>query len=202
MESEELMLLHTFKKSLIVWWRFGKEHGGEEFRVNTPEQVRLHLQKKVDEFHQTPEELWRWWQVDENLIVERWDTSPEHTGPDTRIYYLLNRGVSVIENIHLPPPDDNWKWYIHICDFDYHAELDTWMMKDLFCDILVAGDNRTYHMYDLPDLAQALDVGLITAGETREILKRVDWVVTSIVKGSFPFEEIKLGQASCTQLGW
>jgi hypothetical protein len=193
---------HSFKKTLIVWWRFGKEHGGEDFRINSPEQVRSHLQKKVDEFRKTPDQLWKWWQVDENLIVERWDSSPVHTGPDTRIYYLLNCGLSIIENIHLPPPDDNWKWYIHVSDFEYDRDMDTWMMKDLFCDILVEDDNRTYHMYDLPDLAQALDVGLITTDETREILKRVDWVVTSIAKGGFPFEEIKRGQIACKQLGW
>lgn len=196
------MLEHEYNKTLIVWWRFGKEHGGEEFRVNLPEQVRSHLQKKVDEFRKTPEQLWKWWQVDENMIVERWDTSPVHTGPDTRIYYLLNSGLSIIENIHLPAPDDNWKWYIHISDFDYDAEFKSWLMKDLFCDIVVEDDNRTYHMYDLPDLAQALDVGLITTDETREILKRVDWVVTSISKGKFPFDEIKRGQAACKQLGW
>ncbi|MFO7624798.1 MAG: hypothetical protein R6V73_10640 [Anaerolineales bacterium] len=191
-----------FEKTLIVWWRFGKEHGGEEFQVNPPEQVRTHLQKKIDEFRKTPADLWRWWQVDDHLIVELWDTSPEHTGPDTRIYYLLKCGLSIIENIHLPPPDENWKWCIRLSDFEYNAELGTWMMKDLFCDILVGGDNRTYHMFDLPDVAQALDVGLITPAETREILKRVDWVLTRIAKGEFPFPEVRRAQAACRQLGW
>ena len=189
-------------KTLIVWWRYGKEHGKEEFRVNPPEVVNRHLKGKVDHFRSLPEESWRWWKVSDDLIIERWDDSPGQTGPDTRIYYLLNRGVTVIENVHCPPPDDRWKWYIHISDFLYSSELETWRMKDLFCDVVVEEDNHTYHLYDLPDLAQALDVGLICSNDSREILKRIDWVVSNINNRAFPFPEIMEGREACHKLGW
>ncbi|RPI28655.1 MAG: hypothetical protein EHM70_16500 [Chloroflexota bacterium] len=191
-----------FKKTLIVWWHFGKEHGDENFQVNPPETIAAHIGRKVARFREQTEDDWRWWQVDENLIVERWDTSPEQSGPDTRIYYLLNCGISVIENIHLPAPDDNWKWLIRISDYEYNPGLECWMMKDLFCDVVVERDNRTYHMFDLPDLAQALDVGLISAVDTRNILHRVDWLVNSISRGEFPFSEVEKAQAACQKLGW
>ena len=57
-------------------------------------------------------------------------------------------------------------------------------------------------MYDLPDVAQALDVGLITPYETRDILKRVDWLLNRIAKGEFPFPEVQRAQDACLKLGW
>jgi hypothetical protein len=195
------MVTIPFAKTLIVWWRFGKEHGDEDIRVNLPEMIDAHVQRKVARFTQMPEERWRWWQVSNELIVERWDDSPAQS-PDTRIYYLLKSGVTVIENIHLPAPDDNWKWFIQVCDFKYYKEMSYWVMKDLFCDICVEADNHSYHLFDLPDLAQALDLGLISRRETRDILHRVDWVVNQVARGGFPFPEIVAGQEACKLLGW
>lgn len=191
-----------YQQTLILWWRVGKEHGAEDFRINPPELIDDSLAKKAAAFRKTPPDSWRWFQVSEDLIVERWDDSPSHTGPDTRIYYLLERGLSVIENIHLPPPDDKWKWYIHLSDFEFHRGLSCWLMKDLFCDILVENDDRSYHLYDLPDVARALDVGLITKADTRDILKRVDWTVDCLYSGKFPFEEIERGREACKKIGW
>lgn len=191
-----------YSKTMIVWWRFGKEHGDDEFRVNPPEVINAHIQRKIDRFRKTPADEWRWYQVDPDLIVERYDTSPEESGPDTRIYYLLNCGLAVIENIHLPPPEDNWKWLIRIADFFYNKEMESWIMKDLFCDICVENDCHTYHMFDLPDLAQALDIHLITRGEARDILKRVDWFLNRVSRRQKPLPEILRGQETCKRLGW
>jgi predicted RNA-binding protein associated with RNAse of E/G family len=58
------------------------------------------------------------------------------------------------------------------------------------------------HLFDLPELAQALDLGLVSKSETRDILHRVDWVVNQVSKGGFPFPEILEGQEACKQLGW
>ena len=195
------MVTIPFSKTLLVWWRFGKEHGEEDIRVNLPEVIDAHLQRKVARLTQMPQEGWRWWQVSNDLIVERWDDSPAQS-PDTYIYYLLKSGITVIENIHLPAPDDNWKWYIQVCDFNYLKELGCWVMKDLFCDICVEADNHSYHLFDLPDLAQALDLGLVSKRETRDILHKVDWVVSQVTRGGFPFPEILEGQEACKQLGW
>jgi hypothetical protein len=195
------MLTIPYTKTLIVWWRFGKEHSEDNFRLNLPEVIDAHLQRKVARFSQVPEQSWRWWQVNDDLIVERWDDAPAQA-LDTRIYYLLKRGITVIENIHLAAPDDNWKWYVQVCDFQFRQELSCWVMKDLFCDICVEADNRSYHLFDLPELAQALDLGLVSKSETRDILQKVDWVVNQIAKGCFPFPEIVEGQAACKQLGW
>lgn len=188
--------------TLLVWWRYGKEHGQEECRCNEPEVVEAHLHRKIDPFRRTPQENWRWFQAGPDLIVEKWEDSPETAGPDTHIYYLLDKGLAVIENVHFPPPDDNWKWYIHIADFEYSEKLGAWLMKDLFVDLCIEPDNHTYQIFDLPDLACALDAGLISHQDSRRILERVDWLVKQIVHRKFPLEEIEHGREACRILGW
>jgi hypothetical protein len=191
-----------YTKTLVAWWRLGKEHGADELRVNTPEVIATHLDRKIISFRQTPPDDWRWWQVDDGLIVERLDITSRNAGPGTRIYYLLKRGLTVVENIYLPPPNDKWKWYLHLSDFDFRPDLDCWIMKDLFPHICVESDTRTYHLFDLPELAQALDIALITSAKSRELLKRVDATVNCIARGDFPFPEILQGQTACKAMGW
>jgi len=192
----------TYARTMVVWWRFGREHGGERFECNPPEVIEAHIQRKADRFRRTPADAWRWWQVDQDLIIERPPASEPLFGADSRIYYLLNRGLSVIKNICYPPPDDCWKWHIHIADFPYDQARECWLMKDLFCDIVVAPDDRTFKVLDLPDVAQALDVGLISHPESREILRRVSWVVNEISRRAFPFAEVQRAEAAARRLGW
>jgi hypothetical protein len=187
-----------FEKTLIIWWRYGKEHGDDELRINPPEVVRGHWLRKINRFCDTPDGAWRWFQVNEDMIVERWDEN----GPDTCIYYLLDRGLFVIENIHLPEPDDNWKWLICLCDYIYDVELGVWLVKSLFLKVCVEADNHAYHLVDLPDLAQALDTGLISCEDSRDLLRRVDEIVNQVARGQFPFPEIETAQAACHKLGW
>jgi hypothetical protein len=195
-------LPQEFSKTLIVWWRFGKEQEEDEIAVYPDEVVAAHLREKVERFRRLDEEYWRWWQVDKDLIIERPPPQGPLFGPDSRIYYLLDLGLSVIEEVHMPPPDDRWKWYIRISDFIRDEKLGCWLMKDQFCDIVVEYDDRTYHLYGLPAMAQALDVGLITTAESGAILQRIDWVVNCLAKGEFPFSQIQRGQAAAKKMGW
>ena len=191
-----------FSKTLIVWWRFGKEHEKDEFKINSPDLVEAHLRSKANRFRGASMDPGRWWQVDEDIIIERPDPGGQLFGSDSRIYYLLNRGLTVIENVHLPPPDDNWTWYIRICDFSFSDELDCWLMKDLFVDVVIENDNHTYHLFDLPDMARALDVGLITSAESAEIVTRIEKLVQQIDAGEYPLEEILYARAAADRMGW
>jgi hypothetical protein len=191
----------SFQKTMVVWQRFGKEHGESQgFRVNSPKVITNHLRQKRLRFLQTPEKDWRWWQVDEYLVIERWDNGLPMAGPDTRIYYLLDRGLAVIENIHLQDP--GWKWYIHIASFRHDSALDAWIMKDLFCDVLVERDRCSYQLIDLDDLGLAIEMGLVTSAETSDILKRTDWMLRQIYNGNFPLPEVTYAQQACKKLGW
>jgi len=196
------MLDTTLTPTLLIWWRFGYEHGDDDLQANTPEIVRQHLSKKVIKFNKTERENWRWYQVNPNLIVERWDDSPLHSGPNTTIYYLLDKGMAVIEDVCFEPPDDKWKWYIPIADFFFDEELNAWVMKDLFLDICVEGDDKTYQIIDLPDLACALDLKLITKEESRKVIDRINRIAGEVTAGKFPFQEIETAREACRNLGW
>lgn len=45
--------------TLVVWWRYGKEHAEETFRVNSSDVIATHLDAKIARFRQTPETEWR-----------------------------------------------------------------------------------------------------------------------------------------------
>ena len=47
-----------FQKTLIDWWRYGKEHEEEDFRVNPPEVVAAHLDRKIAAFRTQPDGEW------------------------------------------------------------------------------------------------------------------------------------------------
>ncbi|NUM43352.1 MAG: hypothetical protein HUU38_01495, partial [Anaerolineales bacterium] len=176
--------------TLLIWHRFGKEHGEGEFRVNPPEVVAQHLQNRATLFRgsTTPDD-WRWFQVDDTLIVERPAPDDVIFGPDTRIFYLLDQGISILEDIRYPRTD-RWRWYIHLADYAFNPDLDCWVMQDLFVDVFVTPDERTNQVLDLDDLALALDLSLITPAKTSEILRRTETLIWQIARGEFPFEAV------------
>ena len=188
------------KESPVIWWRFGKEHGEDDFRVNSSMTVTDHLDQKIARLRQTPPEQWQWWR-DSDVIVEK-PTPSIHYREDTRIYYLIERGLTVIEAIHLPPPREQWYWYIHLADIFYDEQRQCWINKDLFCDIVLDPTGERYHLMDLADLGDALAIRLITSEETTSILHRSDAIVSTIVSGVFPFPEIEHARQMCQLLGW
>lgn len=188
--------------TLLIWHRYGKEHGEESFRVNSPEVIAQHLRNRAALFRgRTAPDDWRWFQVDKNLIVERPMPDDFIFGPDTRIFYLLDQGVGILEDIRYPRTD-RWRWYIHLADFSFNRELESWVMQDLFADVFVAPDACTHQILDLDDLALALDLGLLTPAKTSEILRRTDALVRQIARGEFPFEAVLRGREACRALGW
>ncbi|HVG01195.1 MAG TPA: hypothetical protein VND68_15250 [Chloroflexia bacterium] len=188
-------------KRIAVWWRFGKEHSEEEFRVNDPSVVAAHLDEKLARFRQADADAWPWWQ-EGGLLVEKPTPDSWLYNSDTLIYYLVERGLCVVENIHAPDWGDEWRWYVHIADVFYDGEREAWIMKDLFCDVIVHEDCRRYRVLDLHDLANALDIGLISPPQASDILRRTEEVLRSIERGEFPYPEMVRGAEICRGLGW
>lgn len=195
-------------KTLVVWWRYGKEHdpahdpAGDEFRVNPAGVISAHIDQKVAAARKWPAADWRWWQVDDELLIERVDPTALHCGPDTRIFYLLRRGLAVIENNHFAPPDEHWTWYLHVADIFFDAARDCWIKQDLFADILVDRGRREMLVIDLDDVATGLDLGLLTPPQASSVLRTTNATVRAIESGDFPFPEIVRGRAACEELGW
>lgn len=189
-------------KTLVIWWRYGKEHSEEDLRINPSEVITGHLNQKVTAFRSVPSHLWRWWKVDDHLIVERADPTAYGFGQDTRIYYLVAQGLAVIENVCFPKTHDNWKWYIHLADIIYDSDRGCWIKKDLFCDIVIDRDGRYHRVLDLDELGEALAIGLVSPSEAWDILRRTNSVLEAIAQGAFPFPDVLRGQAICRELGW
>ncbi|OGG55387.1 MAG: hypothetical protein A3F84_04485 [Candidatus Handelsmanbacteria bacterium RIFCSPLOWO2_12_FULL_64_10] len=187
-------------KTLVIWWRFGKEHGEENFRVNPPGVIAAHLDQKVAAFRATPDALWRWWQVEDGLIVECPGPDAYGFGADTRVYYLVERGLAVIGNIHFPELRDTYRWYIHLADIFYDSVRACWIKKDLFCDIVVEPDGRHHRLFDLGDLGEALKIGLVSPAQVSDILRRTDSFLKRIADGAFPFPEVLRGQGISRKL--
>ena len=194
--------MKNLQQTLVIWWRFGKEHGEKRgFRLNPPAVIEQHWDTKVAQARQTPSDQWRWWS-EGNLVVERPDAHGYGYGPDTRIYYLVERGLTVVENIHLSGQWASWPWYIHLADIFYDTARNCWISQDLFCDILLPADGQRYHVTDLADLGRVLQLGLLSAERAATILARTDQTLAAIVQGHFPFPEIAQARQLCRQLGW
>lgn len=191
------------RETMVLWWRFGKEHGeGGGLRLNSPDLVSAVLNRKAAYFRALPPERWRWVEVDESLIVERPEAGQGYYGPDTRIYYLREAGLAVVENVHMPPPWEGVVWFIHLAHLFYDESRDCWLSKDLFVDLLVGAEPRQHVVDGLDDLAEAMDLGLISPREASAVLRRTDELVQSLVSGTFPLPEIERARAACAALGW
>lgn len=194
--------MKNLQQTLVIWWRFGKEHGEKRgFRLNPPAVIEQHLDTKVAQARQTPSDQWRWW-GEGNLVVERPDPQGYGYGPDTRIYYLVERGLTVVENIHLRGQWSSWPWYIHLADIFYDPARACWISQDLFCDILLPADGKHYHVTNLAELGYALQLGLLSTESMVQILDKTDQALTAITQGHFPFSEIEQARLLCQQLGW
>ena len=123
-------------------------------------------------------------------------------GADTRIYYLIRRGLAVIENIHHSPPKERWTWYLHVADIFWDAARECWIKQDLFADILVDRAGRETLVTDLDDVATGLDLGLLTPPHASTVLRTTNATVRAIANGQFPFPEIVRAQVACKELGW
>ncbi len=169
----------------VIWWRFGKEDEGGDFRVNPPHVVDEHLDSKLQRGRGTT--TWQW--HDPGKIILETPAPSLHYGNDTRIYYLIEQGLTVIRAIHLAPPHDDWYWYIHLADIYYDSARSCWVNQDLFCDLLVDRSGQSYQLLDLADLGKALEIGLVDSAKTAAILRRTDTLLNTIGQGQFPWHK-------------
>jgi hypothetical protein len=190
------------EKTLVVWRRFGKEHGeGSGFRLNPPEVVSAHIQQKVDRFSQTPADDWRWWQLSDEVIVEKPFVDVGY-GPATLICYLPRRNWTIIENACFPSLGEEWNWYAHIGELVYDRIYDCWVFIDLFCDVIIKKDNQTHSVLDLDDLGKVFEMGLITTAQVARILADTQRLVDLARSGGFPPTELRDCQKILGELGW
>lgn len=178
-------------KTLVVWRRLGKEHGEDSgFKVNSPDIVNRHIRDKVSAFSKTPDHSWRWWQINEKLIVE---TEGADSGINNRkiFYYLPHKNWLIVENFDSRSFENVWKWYIHIGNTSFDRDLNCWIFTDWFSDVIVKNDNISHSVLDLDELGYAFSLGLIDSDQLRKILTSTQELVDTIRGGNFPPKEIE-----------
>ena len=173
------------ENTLIVWRRTGKEHGEDAgFRASPPEVIDASLRRKVDESRLSPASEWSWWRFSDSLLVEK--NRPDGD-PNVLFYHLPERHCMIVENATMPRLGPDWTWYVHIGDLEWRSDLKCWVFTDLFIDVLVHRDCRTH---TLVDLAEAIDIGLITADQAGSTMRYAQTVIDTIRSGDFPPQEI------------
>lgn len=178
------------EKTLVVWRRLGKEHGEDcGYRVNPQDIISKHIMDKIILFRNTAEDLWRWWQVNETLLVEK----SEHNDVEIMktYYYLPNKNWLIIKNFDQKKLEDGWKWYVHIGKMKFEEEFNSWIFTDWFSDVIVKDDDITHNVLDLDELGNALRIGLIDSKQIVEILSSTQELIETIRSGNFPPKEIK-----------
>ena len=194
------------KRTTMTWWRYGKEHersdpNPPQIRNNGPEMAASSLNERLALIRSEPESNWRMWQLAPNLIIERINQPmPAWARSDTMFHYLLDDGIAIMENFY--SRRYGRLYYIHICEYFYDELRQTWIMKDLFTDLLVSNEGQLVTVLDLDDLADAQEIGLVNAAQANNILRHTQRVIRRIMEGEFPFPEMLQGRQAAQLLGW
>ena len=181
---------HDPQKTLIVWHRFGKEHGEDSgFRKNPPDVVARSIEEKRLAREKTDPRRWEMFSLSDEVIIE-FPKRLQYYNDKTTFYYLPRRNWTVMDRHYHRGFDPPWRWYIHIGDISRSDDEEIWVFRDLFTDVLVQGDGHTHKVYDLDDLADVLDKGIIDDADCSRILRYTQDTLNTIQSGAFPPPEL------------
>jgi predicted RNA-binding protein associated with RNAse of E/G family len=126
--------------------------------------------------------------IDDKLIVTRWEAiRPRSDMLGGISYYFLQEGYK-ISKIY----DHNYTmlhWYCDIIDMEYRAHDNAYICNDLLVDVVVSLD-QSVKILDLEEIADALDVGIITEEDVKKALRRLHCLLEIIYNNQFPPEEV------------
>jgi predicted RNA-binding protein associated with RNAse of E/G family len=193
------------ERTTVIWHRFGKEHGeGAGFRVNARSLVDKYIKKKVAFFDGIDQSDWRWWQISDNLIIERPIITEKSVvvTKKTIIYYLIHKNWVIMENVEYPELGPGWPWYVHIGDITFHPKYNCWIMKDLFCDVVIKKNAIDHSVMDLDDLAHVIQLEMVSQKELVQTLESTQQLVNLIRNGGFPPVELEAAKYAIQKLEW
>ncbi len=184
-------------KTLIVWRRTGKEHGEDSFQVNPPELIDEHLRSKIEQVRATQDDEWRWYQINDEVLVEIPEPD-EHYKPSSRIYYLPKRHCVAIADLRFggfrrekQPWEPELFWYVHVGAIEFDQKYGSWVFTDLFADVVASRDGLIYRVKDLDDVAEVMRLGLIDQQKAAFILDRTHDLIEAMKMNEFPFPELQ-----------
>ncbi len=160
------------------------------------------MRRKVKQLRSTPDTEWGWWQLNDEVLVEI-PGETQHYKSTTRIYYLPKRHIVAIADIRFGGfrrGPHSWEpelfFYVHVGDIDYDPSLEAWV----FSDLLASRDGLIYHVKDLDDLAEVMQLGLIDQEKTAIILRHTQMLVRAMSENEFPYPELEAAMAADDEL--
>ena len=122
-------------------------------------------------------------ELTDERILTRWNTlKPRSDFVRGYSVYFLNEGVKVSRYINAG--GSCVRLYCDIMECERDEASDAYIFNDLLIDIVVGPDGAV-KVTDLDELAEALDMELITAEQAKRALVRADWLLRRIYEGRF-----------------
>jgi hypothetical protein len=182
---------------IIIWRRFGKEHGEDAFRLNDSDTVLRHLTTKAEGARETTADPWPWYHVSDQLLMER--VTNAAGGTAGLLSYLPERECLI---------EDRWddageshEWCIHLGSTEYDEALSSWVFTDWFVDIIWSPSSGRYRVVDLDDLADVHQLGVVDDLLLHHILQSSQALLDSL-ENAFPPVELTKMSALMRQIGW
>ncbi len=120
---------------------------------------------------------------DENNIVTRWNTlRPKKLLHHGLSCYYLSEGFKVSK--FYKEDGTLLYWYCDIINYEYDAEKNSYVFKDLLADVLIY-PNGTVQVVDVDEIADALEEGTLSVEEMIPALRSLDDLLRRIYSGEF-----------------
>lgn len=126
---------------------------------------------------------------DDKLLVTRWKAIKPRSDIFGGISFtFLKEGIKLARFYN--EQGEFLYWYCDIIEVLYDEVKDEFIFQDLLVDVKVMPDGMI-KVLDADELAEALEKGLITAGQACKALRTLDSVLKLVYEGKFPPEECK-----------
>ena len=93
-----------------------------------------------------------------------------------------------------PNVAEQYVHYIHVGKTAYDAQRGCWVFVDWFVDVLVSEDCSRFTVWDLGDVAEVFEKGIITAEAMCGILRSAAKAIKLVEEGGFPLEDMHLAK--------
>lgn len=118
-----------------------------------------------------------------DIIVTKWRTlHPKKDLHHGYSCYFLKDGYKVSKFLY----EDNrlLYWYCDIIDYEYDADTNKYVFRDLLADVIVCPDGFV-KVVDLDEFEKALESGGITFDDVKKALRSLDKLLNIIYSGGF-----------------
>jgi predicted RNA-binding protein associated with RNAse of E/G family len=120
----------------------------------------------------------------EELLITKWKTIKPKTDFTCGISYTFLKDGYKVSRFYNPEGKFLY-WYCDIIDVEYRKEDDTFIIIDLLLDVKLFSDGAV-KVLDADELAEALEMRLVTCGQACRSLRKLDNILKMIYGGSFP----------------